>query len=107
MVRETEKAKNTLGLFMDTGKSSGQLHTGVVVMYPGEATEQCLMTWGKGLARNGRSQVRQGKDHTFKFKENFDVEEGQMTESEMEFFGPDQKALASSKACKATKGVQA
>jgi len=47
LVRELEKAKHTLALFRDTGASAGELHTGVVIIFPGVHTEDCLQAWGK------------------------------------------------------------
>merc|ERR1719235_1740657 len=51
-VRQLEQAKHTLALFRDTGKSKGELHTGIVVMFPGKATDECLQAWAKHLTGN-------------------------------------------------------
>merc|ERR1719160_363847 len=48
-VRSLEPLNHTLALFRDTGKSAGELHTGVVVMFPGRGTDECLQAWGKKL----------------------------------------------------------
>merc|ERR1719161_37266 len=48
-VRSLEGLNHTLALFRDTGKSAGELHTGVVVMFPGAHTDECLQAWGKKL----------------------------------------------------------
>merc|ERR1719272_350025 len=58
MVRRLEKAKHTVGLFKDTGTSRGELHTGVVVVFPGEATERCLQGWATGLTLHAEEEVR-------------------------------------------------
>merc|ERR1740117_1871806 len=49
LVRDLESSKHTLALFRDTGASAGELHTGVVIMFPGMGTDQCLQAWGKAL----------------------------------------------------------
>jgi len=100
MVRQTEKLKHTLGLFRDTGASAGELHTGVVVMFPGENTELCMQSWAKHLAKNGRQQKAEGKKHAFKEISEDDLKEDQLTEEEMEVYGPDQRALGSTSLCK-------
>jgi len=108
LVRGTEQERRTLGLFRDTGASAGQLHTGVVVMFPGEKTDACLSSWGKHLTANGKQQQLQGKRHAF--KEVFDTDElreGILTEEEIEAMGPDQRALGATKACKSKGDEQA
>jgi len=63
VIRELEKAKHTLALFRDTGSAAGELHTGVVAMFPGEATDKCLQAWGKKLTGVGigSAQVQIGE----------------------------------------------
>jgi len=101
MVRQTEKLKHTLGLFRDTGASAGELHTGVVVMFPGESTEQCMQSWAKHLAKNGRQQKAEGKKNAFKeVMDEEDLKEDMLTDEEMEAMGPDQRALGSTGLCK-------
>merc|ERR1719161_768462 len=48
-VRSLESLNHTLALFRDTGKSAGELHTGVVVMFPNTHTDNCLQAWAKKL----------------------------------------------------------
>jgi len=95
IVRDTEKESRTLALFRDTGASKGQLHTGVVVIFPGEKTEACLVAWGKHLTQRGL-----GRAHRFKEVFDVDTDELILTQEEMEAMGPDQKALGSTGACK-------
>merc|ERR1719389_442622 len=49
-----KKGDHPLALFKDHGRSAGELHTGVVVIFPGEQTEECLGTWGIQMKRTGR-----------------------------------------------------
>jgi len=66
LVRSLEDQKHTLALFKDTGDSAGQLHTGVVVVFPGEATDQCLQMWGKNLKRITMEKIMQKREKAFK-----------------------------------------
>merc|ERR1719272_1327853 len=50
-VRDLEAAGHTLALFRDTGAAAGELHTAVVVMFPGKGTDECLQAWGKQLTK--------------------------------------------------------
>jgi hypothetical protein len=111
-VRELEKAKHTLALFRDTGKSFGQLHTGVVVMFPGEHTDACLARWGKKLVSKGKAAIARGhraldvgqlqKNRALKDVINEeDLKDDMLTDDEAESMGPDQEALAATKECKA------
>merc|ERR1719171_2374017 len=67
LVRQLELQGHTLALFKDTGGSKGELHTGVVVMFRGSITDQCLQAWGKKLTGlqigNGSAQANQ-PNHT-------------------------------------------
>jgi len=121
VVRESEKAKHTLGLFADNGNSDDSLHTGVVVMFPGEATDLCLQAWGKSLIKIGELAHRKGmsggrdiadttQPHAFnanvddtKEKEPVDMarkmESGHLTDVEMDVSGADQHALQKTRAC--------
>merc|ERR1719265_2962201 len=109
MIRSLEGQGNTLALFKDTGVTYGELHTGVVAIFPGEATETCLSEWSKKLGKNGRIQAREGKRHAFKedSREDWSSEagskEGELTQEGMEVLGPDQRALHSTKSCKTSK----
>eukprot|EP00746_Dinoflagellata_sp_MGD_P158047 gnl/MRDRNA2_/MRDRNA2_86373_c0_seq6.p1 gnl/MRDRNA2_/MRDRNA2_86373_c0~~gnl/MRDRNA2_/MRDRNA2_86373_c0_seq6.p1 ORF type:complete len:155 (+),score=18.14 gnl/MRDRNA2_/MRDRNA2_86373_c0_seq6:52-516(+) len=42
VVTQLTSYKYTLALFRDTGASVGELHTGIVVMFPGTHTDACL-----------------------------------------------------------------
>eukprot|EP00746_Dinoflagellata_sp_MGD_P158049 gnl/MRDRNA2_/MRDRNA2_86373_c0_seq9.p1 gnl/MRDRNA2_/MRDRNA2_86373_c0~~gnl/MRDRNA2_/MRDRNA2_86373_c0_seq9.p1 ORF type:complete len:111 (+),score=24.54 gnl/MRDRNA2_/MRDRNA2_86373_c0_seq9:139-471(+) len=48
-VKQLANLKHTLALFQDTGASAGELHTGIVVMFPGTHTDACLQSWAKKL----------------------------------------------------------
>eukprot|EP00746_Dinoflagellata_sp_MGD_P156597 gnl/MRDRNA2_/MRDRNA2_85899_c0_seq2.p1 gnl/MRDRNA2_/MRDRNA2_85899_c0~~gnl/MRDRNA2_/MRDRNA2_85899_c0_seq2.p1 ORF type:complete len:401 (+),score=88.67 gnl/MRDRNA2_/MRDRNA2_85899_c0_seq2:89-1291(+) len=63
-VRQLEEKKHSLALFKDTGTSAGELHTGIVVMFKGQATEDCLQEWGKVLTHSakGRIEARKRKE---------------------------------------------
>jgi len=112
LVRSLEGQQHTLALFKDTGDSAGQLHTGVVVVFPGEATDQCLQMWGKNLKRITMEKIMQKREKAFKkekaLKENAkELEVEGMDELEQEELmsgGPDQRALGGSKECKAKDG---
>jgi len=91
-----------LALFVDQGVTKGQLHTGIVVMFPGDKTETCLNEWADKIIHTKSSKYRGFKDSG-----DFD---GEMTEAagaeiEAEFFGPDQRALGKTGSCRADKGI--
>jgi hypothetical protein len=116
-VRTLETQKHTLALFRDTGASAGELHTGVVVMFPGTHTDQCLQAWGKKLTgvQIGTSLTKAAQFNSEDAQElalnednNIDadvtiIKENQLLDAEMAVMGPDQRALGSTKQCK--KGV--
>jgi len=113
-VHSLEKLKFTLALFNDTGVMAGELHTGIVVMFPGARTDSCLQAWGKELtgrqigsalpAANVLLQVYQ--EHDMRDKNMGTVEAAskmkvnQLTEEEQAAMGPDQQALGRTKQCK-------
>jgi len=111
-VRGLESAKHTLALFRDTGASAGELHTGVVVMFPGAATDQCLQAWGKALTGKQIGSAQAAKFNLEDAQElalNEDnehehddavIKEDQLLDSEMAVMGPDQRALGRTKMCK-------
>lgn len=53
--------KHTLALFRDIGKSAGELHTGIVVMYNNPHTVQCLREWGLRLTK---IDIYEGQENT-------------------------------------------
>jgi hypothetical protein len=95
------KAKHTLALFRDTGASAGELHTGVVVMFPGAHTDQCLQSWGKKLTgiKIG-SSVSMAKAAKLIEDDIIEVKEDQLLAEEILAMGPDQQALGHTKDCK-------
>merc|ERR1719335_1886475 len=121
-VRSLEGRSHTLALFRDTGKSAGELHTGVVVMFPGKQTDECLQAWAKHLTGNkiGSAQFMEEvateealedaperpeltKIRTAASQETeteVEIEEGAMLKEEMESLGPDQHALVKTGACR-------
>jgi len=111
-VRGLEKSKHTLALFRDTGASAGELHTGVVVMFPGKGTDECLQAWGKALTGKqiGSALAFNLEDsQELALNDNINVDsdadtsvikEDQLLDEEMAVMGPDQQALGRTKACK-------
>jgi hypothetical protein len=105
-VQSLKDAKHTLALFRDTGASAGQLHTGVVVMYPGAHTDQCLQSWGKKLTgiRIGSSVPTSAAFKAAKRIEEDadadDMKEDQLLAEELLAMGPDQEALGHTRDCK-------
>jgi len=123
MVRSLEHSKHTLALFRDTGKSAGELHTGIVVMFPGAHTDQCMQDWARQLTgvRIGSAQfsdeTQEGEmkdiksaeldaDVSDQIKENAeaDIQEGHLLAEEIATMGPDQQALGRTKSCKRGQG---
>jgi hypothetical protein len=111
--------KHTLALFRDTGKSAGELHTGVVVMYNSQHPETCMQQWGKKLtgidimapevpkATKLTNEGELGKE--FESGEGgegtlTDVEEDTLLKEEEVSMGPDQQALGKTKQCMAETG---
>jgi len=121
MVRSLEDQKHTLALFRDTGTSAGELHTGVVVVFPGEATDRCLQMWGKNLKKVTAQKIaaRRARGGGALKEDAVELEVDAVEENAMELEvegmdeleqqelmsgGPDQKALGKSGACKAKDG---
>jgi hypothetical protein len=103
LVRTVEKGRYTLACFEDQGVSKGEIHTGVVVMFPTQASEGCLRAWGKKLTG---MEVPPAPQFSLKskvadeaLKEEFDgrstVLDTWASQSSMgaEAMGPDQMAL--------------
>jgi len=121
VVKQVEREGHTLALFRDTGASKGELHTGVVVMFPGEATDDCLQAWGKKLTHVEIGEAFTGEKPALKVHvdemdgeaadevaENEDAEEifnkeeeNVLMKAEARAMGPDQQALGRTSACKA------
>jgi len=109
--------KHTLALFRDTGRSEGELHTGVVVIYNSEHAQMCLKAWGKQLTGLDIDEWRnehdvQAKDATPGAKlvdeSAFEKETIESDESEAEsdegleqegVMGADQQALGRTQPC--------
>jgi len=111
MVRDLESSKHTLALFRDTGASAGELHTGVVVMFPGAHTDQCLQDWGKSLTgvRIGSAQfsdenVKESGGEAVKESAEADINEDHLLKEEIAAMGPDQQALGRTRSCKRGAG---
>eukprot|EP00746_Dinoflagellata_sp_MGD_P155666 gnl/MRDRNA2_/MRDRNA2_85493_c1_seq1.p1 gnl/MRDRNA2_/MRDRNA2_85493_c1~~gnl/MRDRNA2_/MRDRNA2_85493_c1_seq1.p1 ORF type:complete len:454 (+),score=111.75 gnl/MRDRNA2_/MRDRNA2_85493_c1_seq1:100-1461(+) len=64
-IRQLETQGHTLALFRDTGKSAGELHTGIVAIFPGAATNRCLREWGKKLTGLDVGPTLEGEDQLF------------------------------------------
>jgi hypothetical protein len=108
--------KHTLALFRDTGKSKGELHTGVVVIYNYPHAERCLQEWGQtltGLDIYGTdSPVAKLADMDALEKE-VAITDGTDADKEEEIgqdvdalTGPDQQALGRTKSCMAAPNHQ-
>jgi len=128
-VLEVTDATPLLALFVDQGVTKGQLHTGIVVMFPGNKTETCLNDWGakiltthstkyKGL-KESQEEIAEWKDKKSASvdKKSASVDhvtahgdfDGLMTEEagakiEAELLGPDQRALACTASCRPKGG---
>jgi len=92
---------HTMALFIDQGVTKGQLHTGIILLFPGAATEQCLADWGSKIISTSSS-----KYHGFDRQQT----DAQLSEEagaalEAESMGPDQRALGKTGSCKAGKGI--
>jgi len=103
VIRELEKAKHTLALFRDTGTAAGELHTGVVAMFPGPATDRCLQAWGKKLTgtKIGTAIEPQGAAlNVHEGEESIEIKEDALLAEESLVMGPDQQALGLTRECK-------
>jgi len=117
--RKLARDSHTLALFRDTGKSMGELHTGVVVIFDSVGSDQCLQAWGKNLIGSPiESAIDAPGTKKLPSFDSLDAEEealnednnveadvsvfkeGQLLEAEMAAMGPDQRALGRTKACK-------
>lgn len=117
-VRTLEPLKHTLALFRDTGYTRGQLHTGIVVMFPTERTDKCLQAWGQKLTsvKIGSAQETlvgpiskaygtisvsklKAEDSEMDMADNSEGD-ADSEESDMEVTGPDQIALKATKPCR-------
>jgi hypothetical protein len=120
-VKTLESQKHTLALFRDTGMSAGELHTGVVVIFPGAATDACLQSWAKQLTgmRIGSSIDEKGiqaakRQPAAKLmsedaieedaKDVAEFKEDHLLAEEVLAMGPDQQALHRTQACKQAPG---
>jgi len=66
ILHQIEQESHTLALFEDKGTTKGQLHTGVVVMFPGEQTDKCLVSWSKHLHGVTQEAINNGRKHVFR-----------------------------------------
>jgi hypothetical protein len=113
-VKALEAQKHTLALFRDTGASAGELHTGVVVMFPGQHTDQCLQSWAKHLtginigtpefpalptAKNAKFNNANVTEDAIE-EDASRIKEGELLAEEIAAMGPDQQALGRTKQCK-------
>merc|ERR1719272_420468 len=120
-VRDLEAAGHTLALFRDTGAAAGEMHTGVVVMFPGKGTDECLQAWGKQLTqvdielestkRNQQASLgskdapeqqldSKSQEQQLDKDQVETIREGHLLAEEMEAMGPDQRALGKTSQCK-------
>eukprot|EP00746_Dinoflagellata_sp_MGD_P150696 gnl/MRDRNA2_/MRDRNA2_82515_c0_seq3.p1 gnl/MRDRNA2_/MRDRNA2_82515_c0~~gnl/MRDRNA2_/MRDRNA2_82515_c0_seq3.p1 ORF type:complete len:244 (+),score=56.31 gnl/MRDRNA2_/MRDRNA2_82515_c0_seq3:2-733(+) len=131
MVQNLETQNHTLALFRDTGAAAGELHTGVVVMFPGPYTDECLQAWGKKLTKveigsaepelpklSSEDAVEDALDNAEEDALDQDsnedaadtiFKENQLLDEERRAMGPDQRALGATKACKKSddhKGIK-
>merc|ERR1719316_1532126 len=102
IVHDLEKQKFTLALFRDTGLSAGELHTGIVVMFPGKFTDDCLQAWGKKLTgvSIGSAEFKADLRESEESAELADIEEDAVLEEEAKAMGPDQQALHGTGQCR-------
>jgi hypothetical protein len=98
--RGLEGKGHAMALFIDQGVTKGQLHTGILFMYPGEATDKCLADWAVQIMKTSAS-----KYHGFSQEadEPLEVEEPELMKAEV--MGPDQRALGGTKSCQAGNGI--
>lgn len=110
-VRSLEGLNHTLALFRDTGKSAGELHTGVVVMFPGKGTDECLQAWGKKLTHVeigsalAKFNLEDAQEHALNEDVSAEadlsrIKENQLLDEEYAVMGPDQQALGATRPCK-------
>eukprot|EP00746_Dinoflagellata_sp_MGD_P156596 gnl/MRDRNA2_/MRDRNA2_85899_c0_seq1.p1 gnl/MRDRNA2_/MRDRNA2_85899_c0~~gnl/MRDRNA2_/MRDRNA2_85899_c0_seq1.p1 ORF type:complete len:427 (+),score=104.79 gnl/MRDRNA2_/MRDRNA2_85899_c0_seq1:89-1369(+) len=60
-VRQLEEKKHSLALFKDTGTSAGELHTGIVVIFKGQTSDDCLQQWGSILTKTAKGRIEARK----------------------------------------------
>lgn len=105
--------KFTIALFQDTGKSQGELHTGIVAIFPTPGTVECLSAWGKKLTGIDTSDYSETQPTPEDVKELNLKEKPLWTGSDAfdsdqesidnwEYEGPDQKNLGKTKQCFST-----
>merc|ERR1712100_642321 len=82
----------TMALFNDQGVSKGQLHTGIIFLFPGNTTNACLAQWGEKILTTASSSYKGF------WEEHLDDQD--------KFVGPDQKALAATAECQKGKGIK-
>jgi len=103
----------SLAVFRDKGLAAGELHTGIVIMFPGKHTNECLRAWGKELigVDIGPAPASLLEETPRKLNEAEIAEQGQesnvetldeheFTDEESEEMGPDQQALGRTKECR-------
>jgi hypothetical protein len=101
LARILEGKGYTMALFIDQGVTKGQLHTGILFMYPGEATDKCLADWAVEIMKTSASPY-----HGFTQEAEEEAEEPEEPElMKAEMMGPDQRALGATKSCQAGNGI--
>jgi len=97
----------SLAVFRDKGLAAGELHTGIVIMFPGKHTNDCLRAWGKQLigVDIGPAPMSLLEETPRKLNEAEISEQGsesldESTDEESDEMGPDQQALGRTKECR-------
>eukprot|EP00746_Dinoflagellata_sp_MGD_P156600 gnl/MRDRNA2_/MRDRNA2_85899_c0_seq5.p1 gnl/MRDRNA2_/MRDRNA2_85899_c0~~gnl/MRDRNA2_/MRDRNA2_85899_c0_seq5.p1 ORF type:complete len:381 (+),score=85.71 gnl/MRDRNA2_/MRDRNA2_85899_c0_seq5:89-1231(+) len=116
-VRSLEEKNHPVALFRDTGTSAGELHTGIVVIFPGQVAEACLQSWGKKLTTTAIARIEAAQARKNPWMRHFnEVEEKEIegeawgtddglddgVDLELEMQGIDQQSLAKAKSCQST-----
>jgi len=107
----------TMALFRDQGQSKGEMHTGIIFMFPSQATDKCLEEWSakiltiKAGKYHGFNSVQEGTELSEEpaaidlTKQDAALDEAAGEKVEAEMMGPDQRALGKTHSCKEGSGI--
>lgn len=104
-VRALEGQGHTLALFRDTGTTgdTSTIHTGVVIIFRGDATDKCLAKWGELLlVEPSMGDLLAQDPHLMDNK----APTTSFLQTSSAARGPDQRALTKSEPCKAGSGIK-
>lgn len=109
-VRALENDGHTIAVFRDTGVTGDYeqgkptaIHTGVVIIFRGEATAKCMAKWGELLLTEPSMAELLAKDPHL--MDNV-TQPASLLQVQASMQGPDQRALTKSEPCQEAKGIK-